>query len=77
MSDLDLPLAISPAEAARLLGVSDDVVYRLLDQGLLPELPRWTRRRLVPRAAIEAVVAEAMNDFNPSAVLASGLKAAS
>lgn len=71
------PLAISAEEAGRLLGCSKEVIYQLLDQQKLPELPRWTRRRLIPRAAIERVVEESMAEFDPKAVLGHGLKAAS
>jgi len=69
VSDLD-PLTVSAAEAALMLGVSDDVIYQLLDRRVLPELPRWNRRRLIPRRAVELIVERAMADFDPDAVLA-------
>ena len=36
---------ITPAEAAKVLGVGEPVVYRLIDQGKLPAL-RWPVRLL-------------------------------
>jgi excisionase family DNA binding protein len=59
-------LVVSVPEAAELLGLSDDLVYRLLDQGVLPELPRWSRRRLVPREAVDRIIEEAMAGFDPA-----------
>lgn len=35
---------------------------QLLDEGLLPELPRSSRRRLIPRRAVEVVIERAMAD---------------
>lgn len=32
-------LVVSVPEAAALLGVSEGLIYQLLDRGLLPELP--------------------------------------
>jgi len=64
-------LVVSVPEAAELLGLSDDLVYRLLDEGRLPELPRVSRRRLIPRRAIEQLVDTAMQGFDPEAALAS------
>jgi excisionase family DNA binding protein len=56
-------------EAAVLLGVSEGLIYQLLDKGLLPELPRWSRRRLIPRRAVEVVIERTMADYNPEDVL--------
>jgi excisionase family DNA binding protein len=56
-------LLISVADAAALLGVSDDLVYALVDHGELP-CTRLGRRRLVPRRAIDDVVARVMADFD-------------
>ena len=63
-------LVVSVPEAAALLGMSDDLVYKLLDEGRLPEIPRVSRRRLIPRRAVELLVETAMEDFDPSAALA-------
>ena len=60
------PLVVSVPEAAELLGLSDDLVYRLLDQGVLPELPRWSRRRLFPREAVDRIIEETMAGFDPA-----------
>lgn len=62
-------LVVSVPEAAMLLGVSEGLVYQLLDKGLLPELPRWSRRRLIPREAVEDVIERTMADYNPDDVL--------
>ncbi len=62
-------LVVSVPEAAALLGVSERLVYQLLDKGLLPELPRWSRRRLIPRRAVELVVERTMADYDPDGVL--------
>lgn len=50
-------LTYSVTEAAHLLGLSEATVYGLLDRGAIPELPRLSRRRLIPRWAVEALVA--------------------
>jgi hypothetical protein len=64
-------LVVSVPEAAMLLGVSEGLVYQLLDmdKGLLPELARWSRRRLIPREAVEVVIERTMADYNPDDVL--------
>lgn len=71
------PLFVSVPEAAVMLCLSEDSVLRLLDRKLLPEAPRWTRRRLVPRLAIEQMRDEAMAGFDPRAVLDALQQAAS
>jgi excisionase family DNA binding protein len=70
---LNEPLVVSVPEAAALLGVSEGLVYQLLDKGLLPELPRWSRRRLIPRQAVDDVIERAMSDYNPETVLRGAL----
>lgn len=62
-------LVLSIAEAAEALGVSDDLVYELTERGELPCL-RFGRRKVVPRRAIQLVVDAALNDFDPTAVIA-------
>ena len=66
---VDESLVVSVPEAAVLLGVSEGLIYQLLDKGLLPELPRWSRRRLIPRHAVEVVIERTMADYNPEDVL--------
>jgi excisionase family DNA binding protein len=66
---VDESLVVSVPEAAVLLGVSEGLIYQLLDKGLLPELPRWSRRRLIPRRAVEVVIERTMADYNPKDVL--------
>jgi excisionase family DNA binding protein len=62
------PLVVSVPEAAALLGLSERLIYQLLDKGLLPELPRWSRRRLIPRRAVEEVIDRSMADYDPDGV---------
>jgi excisionase family DNA binding protein len=69
-------LTVSVPEAAVLLGYSDTAIYDLLDKGVLPELPRVNRRRLIPRRAIDQMVDHAMAGFDPAAAF-DRLKAAS
>jgi excisionase family DNA binding protein len=61
-------LVVSVAEAAKLLGVSDDLVYELVERGELPCL-RFGRRRLVPRRALDLVIEAALAGFDPSRVV--------
>ncbi len=62
------PLVLSVAKAAQSLGVSDDLVYELIERGQLPCL-RLGRRKLIPRRAIELLVENAMDGFDPEAAL--------
>lgn len=63
-------LVLSAREAAELLGVSDQTIYTWLDRGVLPEVaPRVSRRRMVPRAAVEQIVASAMDGWDPIGTL--------
>lgn len=62
------PLVLSVAKAAKSLGVSDDLVYELIERGQLPCL-RLGRRKLIPRRAIELLVENAMDGFDPEAAL--------
>ncbi len=59
------PLFLSVAEAARTLGVSDDMVYELLQRGELPGLSIG-RRRVIPRRAVELIVEQLLAEFDPS-----------
>ena len=51
-------LTVTVDEAARLLGVSRGLAYELVARGELPAL-RLGRRRVVPRMAIDALIADA------------------
>ena len=62
----DRPLVVSPAEAGRLLGVSDKQVRTLIDGGHLARLPHMGKRVLIPRASIEAYVAAAATPVRQS-----------
>jgi predicted DNA-binding transcriptional regulator AlpA len=57
-------VVISVAEFAETFGVSVNLVYDLMDQGVIPELPRWSRRRLIPRAVVDRIEEEAMRGFD-------------
>lgn len=65
----DVPLVLSVAAAAEMLGISDDLVYELIEREQLPCL-RLGRRKLVPRRAIELLVESVMGGFQPEDVLA-------
>ena len=58
---------LSIAEAADLLGVGQTSVREMLNDGRLPEIPRIGRRRLIPRAAIDRLIDQAMTDWEPAA----------
>lgn len=47
------PLAVSPTEAARLIGCGRTMLYQLIGAGALPSFTLG-RRRLIRMAAIEA-----------------------
>ncbi len=62
-------ILVSVAEAAGLLGVSDDLVYELTERGQLPCL-RFGRRKMIPRRAIALLVEEALSCFDPRSAVA-------
>lgn len=66
-------LVVPVPEAAALLGVSEGLIYQLLDKGLLPELPRWSRRRLIPRRAVDDIIERPLSDYEPDIVLRTAL----
>ena len=55
-------LVLSIAEAAEVLGVSDDLVYELTARGELPCV-RLGRRRLIPVVAIQAIIDGCLDGF--------------
>lgn len=59
------PLTLSVHDAAELLGVSDDLVYRLCDEQLLPVI-QLGRRRVIPRAAIDQLIDHYMTGWSPA-----------
>ncbi len=61
------PVVLSVAEAADVLGISDDLVYELVARKELPCL-RFGRRRVIPRRAIELVIERAMEGFDPGVI---------
>lgn len=63
------PLTVSVAQAAELLGVSDDLVYSCCHEGLLPTL-QLGKRKVIPRQAIDQIIAQAMAGWSPDRALA-------
>lgn len=49
-------LTYSIPQAAKVLGVSDHMVRRAVDDGHLPTVPHMGERRLIPRRAVEELV---------------------
>jgi excisionase family DNA binding protein len=43
----------SVPEAARMLGVSDDLIYRLVVDGVIAKVPHMGRRVIIPHAELE------------------------
>lgn len=52
------PLAVGLQEAARLLGISKSLAYKLAKSGEIPTIAMGERRKIVPMAAIEKLVAQ-------------------
>ncbi|NLB52053.1 MAG: excisionase family DNA-binding protein [Syntrophomonadaceae bacterium] len=52
------PLAVGLSEAARLLGISKSLAYKLAASGEIPTIAMGERRKIVPMAAIEKLVAQ-------------------
>lgn len=55
-------LVLSIAEAAEVLGVSDDLIYELTARGELPCL-RLGRRKVIPTVALQAVIDGSLEGF--------------
>jgi excisionase family DNA binding protein len=56
-------LVLSIRDVAKMLGVSDDLVYELVARGEIPCL-RLGRRRLVPRRAVELMIERSLETFD-------------
>lgn len=56
---------LSIAEAAEVLGVSEDLIYELTARGELPCL-RLGRRKVIPTVAIQAVIDGCLDGFSIS-----------
>lgn len=52
------PLAVGLQEAARLLGISKALAYKLAATGEIPTVAIGEKRKIVPMAAIEKLVAQ-------------------
>ena len=61
-------LVLSVAEAAAVLGISDDLVYELTERGDLPCL-HLGRRKVIPTRAIDLIIDHALHGFDPAVVL--------
>jgi excisionase family DNA binding protein len=61
-------LVLTVQETAEALGVSDDLVYELTAQGVLPCL-HLGRRRVIPRRAVDLLIEECVGNFDAGAVL--------
>jgi excisionase family DNA binding protein len=59
-------LVLSIRDVAKVLGVSDDLVYELVARGEIPCL-RLGRRRLIPRRAVELMIEHSLEAFDPAA----------
>jgi len=57
-TDSSKPLAVGLQEAARLLGISKSLAYKLAATGEIPTIAMGERRKIVPMAAIEKLVAK-------------------
>lgn len=59
---------LTVADTARLLGVSDNLVYELIARGDLP-CATFKRRKMVPRRALDMILEQAMSTFDPARIL--------
>jgi excisionase family DNA binding protein len=57
-TDLPTPLAVGLSEAARLLGISKSLAYKLAATGEIPTISMGERRKIVPMAAIKKLVSQ-------------------
>lgn len=62
-------LFITVGETARLLGVSDDLVYDLIHRGELPSAT-FGSKRMVPRRVIGLLEQAALERFDPARIVA-------
>lgn len=53
------PMAVSLPEAAKLLGISKSLAYKLAASGEIPTIQMGERRKIVPMAALEKLVENA------------------
>lgn len=58
-------IVLSVRDVAKMLGVSDDLVYELVARGEIPCL-RLGRRRLIPRRAVELMIERSLDMFDPA-----------
>ena len=62
-----MKLALSIAEAAEALGVSDDLLYELTARGEIPCV-QLGRRKVIPVRVIESVLEECLRRWEPASV---------
>jgi len=56
-------LVLSIRDVAKVLGVSDDLVYELVARGDIPCI-RLGRRRLIPRRAVDLMIERSLETFD-------------
>jgi len=52
------PLAVGLPEAARLLGISKSLAYKLANTGEIPTIAMGEKRKIVPMKAIEKLISQ-------------------
>jgi len=52
----EMPLAVTIEKAARLLGISRNLAYKLVKEGKIPSLKMGQKRLLVPLAKLEKML---------------------
>lgn len=60
-------LTMSVAETASTLGISERLVYALIDRGDLPAIA-FGRRKVVPAKAVDLLLEHALEGFDPSSL---------
>jgi excisionase family DNA binding protein len=63
----DVGWVLSIREVAKVLGVSDDLVYELVARGEIPCL-RLGRRRLIPRRVVDLMIERSVETFDAGAM---------
>ena len=63
----DRPLAVTPERAARMLGISRNLCYRMVKSGEIPAVRLGEKRWLVPVQALERMLAGAVEGVTKAA----------
>jgi excisionase family DNA binding protein len=59
--NMNTPMAMSPRDAARAIGISRSTLYRLIKQGRIRTV-KLGRRTLVPTSALAELISEDLSD---------------